>query len=79
MKPNEFYRHLAEVTESTKMTLAPGPLEVNVNRHDAMAARLILWLQEQMPEDATTGDLFDVLDAAHWWATFWSSLRRTGQ
>ena len=79
MTPHGFYERLAEVTEPTKMTLSPGPFKVNVNSHDAMAARRILWLEEQMPEDATTGDLFDVLDAAHWWATFWSSLRQTGQ
>jgi len=79
MTPHEFYEQLAKVTEQMNITLSPGPFKVNVNSHDAMAAKLILWLEEQMPEDATTGDLFDVLDAAHWWATFWLSHRRTEQ
>jgi hypothetical protein len=74
MTPNEFYEKLQTVTEPSEMTLSPGPLVIKVNEHDAMASRLILWLQEQMPDEATVKDLFDVLDAAHWWASFWTSL-----
>jgi len=74
MKPTEFYDRLQAVTESSTLALSPGPLVVKVGVADAMAARLLLWLYEEMPEEATIGDMFDVLDAAHWWATFWSSL-----
>jgi len=74
MTPNEFYESLQIVTESSEITLSPGPLAIKVGEHDAMAAKLLLWLQEQMPDDAIVGDLFDVLDAAHWWVTFWTSL-----
>lgn len=74
MTPNEFYESLQTVTESSETTLSPGPLIIRVGVRDAMAAKLLLWLQEQMPDDATVGDLFDVLDAAEWWATFWTSL-----
>ena len=33
-----------------------------------------MWLANKMPENATVGDQFEVLDAAMWWATFWASL-----
>jgi hypothetical protein len=36
-----------------------------------MAARLLLWLIEEMPENSTQGDLKGVLDAAKWWSIFW--------
>jgi len=74
MKPTEFYDRLQTVTESSTLALSPGPLVVKVGVADAMAAKLLLWLYNEMPENATVRDMFDVLDAAHWWATFWSSL-----
>ena len=74
MKPIEFYDRLQTITESSTLSLAPGPLVIKVGVADAMAAKLLLWLYDEMPEGATVGDMFDVLDAAHWWATFWSSL-----
>lgn len=74
-KPCEFYDRLQLVTESSILSLSPGPWVVRVDVADAMAARLLLWLEEEMPEDATIEDMFDVLDAAHFWATFWSSLK----
>jgi hypothetical protein len=74
MTPNDFYRSLQSVTETSEVTLSPGPLTIQVNKQDAMAGKLLLWLQEQVPDDFTAGDLLDVLDAAKWWATFWTSL-----
>lgn len=79
MKPIEFYRILQNVPGPAHLTFEdcgdlPSPITIKVNQHDAMAAKLILWLLDHMPEDATTGDLFDTLAAATWWATFWSSL-----
>ena len=76
MTPNEFYEKLQSAKESDIVTLSPGPLKIRVGQSDAMAAKLILWLQDEMPEDATISDLFDVLAAATWWATFWSSLEK---
>ena len=73
MTPIEFYDRLQSIIGPGVVTLSPGPLTVNVGTADAIAARLLLWLHDEMPEDATVGDLFDVLDAAHWWATFWTS------
>ena len=83
MTPHRFYEWLStEVTGPTQVTLAPGPVILRVNQHDALAARLLLWLAEAMPEDATSGDLHDpygtaaasVLDVARWWSTFWAAL-----
>jgi len=77
MKPEDFYLYLAQrVTGPQQLTLAPGPLTIRVNVQDAWAARLLLWLAEHLPEDATIGDLHDVLDAARWWSTFWAALPR---
>ncbi len=39
-----------------------------INKQDAMAAKLLLWLVEQMPDDATVGEMDDVLDAAKFWS-----------
>ena len=74
MKPVEVFKHLKEVTEATTLTLAPGPLVIRVNTRDAMAARLIEWLTNQLPDDATLGEFLNILAAAEWWTTFWSSL-----
>lgn len=71
---HEFYEKLQLVTGQNTTTLSPGPLKIGVSQSDAMAARLILWLEQVMPDEATIGDLLDVLAAATWWVTFWSSL-----
>jgi len=74
MTPIDFYEKLRQVTETENLTLSPGPLTIRVNQHDAMAATLLLWLYQEMPEDATQGDLIEVLDSAKWWASFWAAL-----
>jgi len=76
MTPRDFYKHIQSIDQSTIITLSPGPFQIRVGQHDAMAAKLLLWLEDQMPEDATVADLIKVLDAAQWWNTFWSSLVR---
>lgn len=70
--PKAYLESLVGQTEPMKLSLPPIPIKVN--KQDFMAARLLLWLHEQMPEDATQGDLDDVLDAAKWWATFFAAL-----
>ena len=74
MRVKDFYEGLSQVTASTELTLSPGPVTLKVNAQDALAARLLLWLEQEMPPDATQGDLDDVLDAAKWWATFWAAM-----
>lgn len=74
MKVKDFYEGLSRLTASTELTLSPGPVTLKVNVQDALAARLLLWLEQEMSPDATQGDLDDVLDAAKWWATFNRSL-----
>ena len=77
MTPDEFYKRMAEIVEThTIITLSPGPLRLSVGPQDAMAAKLLLWLMDQMPEAATVGDVDAVLDATKFWSTFWSSLER---
>lgn len=58
------YQHLNEMT--------PGVIELKtriaVNEKDGMAGKLLDYLCDVLlPEDATNGDAFDVLEAALWW------------
>lgn len=76
MTPHDFYEQIQSIDQFTIITLSPGPFQITINQHDAMAAKLLLWLEDQMPEDATIHDLTKVIDAAQWWSTFWSSLVR---
>ena len=73
MNQAAFYKKLLAVTEPGTITLKPGPIRLKVSQHDAMAAKALLWLFDQMP-DNTVGDLLDVLSAMEWWASFWASL-----
>lgn len=74
MTPNEFYKQLATVKEAERITLGPGPLVMVVGWQDALSARLMLWLIDNMPAESTQGDLEDVLGNALWWARFWAML-----
>ena len=78
MKQEDFYRHLAAISGPGILDLSPGPISIKIGKHDTMAAKLLLWLFDNMPEDATSGDLLDTLDAARWWSAFWFSLSTTG-
>lgn len=68
--PKEIYELLAESKPST-VTLPA--CSIRINESDSMAAKLLLWLYENMPEDATQGDLSDVLDSAKWWSLFFAA------
>lgn len=76
MTTQEFYRILADVDTPRCLSnfLAIGDLRVSWQ--DGMAAKTLLWLQDNLPDDATLGDLHDVLDAAKWWSTLFASVKR---
>lgn len=74
MKVASFYAQLANITNPSLLTLSNKKLQIRVGQHDADAARLLLWLAEQLPESTTVGDMHDILDAAKWWSTFFSSV-----
>lgn len=69
MTPLGFYIQLQNA-KSSPFTLPSIPIALGES--DFMAARLLIWLFEQMP-NATQGDLEDVLDSAKWWTLFWAS------
>jgi hypothetical protein len=71
MNQKQFYQELLAVSGPGTITLQPGPIKLRVNEHDAMAARSLLWMYDQMPEK-TVGDLLDVLDSMRWWVSFWN-------
>lgn len=76
MTSEDFYKYIAELEEGhNEITLSPGPFSLKVGQGDVTAAKLLLWLYEEMPENATVGDLLDALQSALWWATFWLSLK----
>ena len=78
MNEQEFCEWLANdhPGKSTVLTLKPGPVKLRSDMADKLAGQLLLWLFAQMPDEATTGDLLDVLDCARWWHFFWASLDR---
>jgi hypothetical protein len=51
-------------------------MKIRVDRRDALAAKFILWLDQELPDDITVGDLLNALAAATWWVTLWSSLEK---
>jgi len=70
MTPKEFYQLLSE-SEPKIMKVPPVPIKIGES--DILAAKMLLWLNEQMPENATQGDYENVLDSAKWWFVFWGS------
>lgn len=65
--PKAFFEDLSQSTPR----IVPAPqVPIKIGVADIMAARLLLWLGDQLPEDATVGDFEDVLDAAKWWHVF---------
>lgn len=70
MKPLDLLERLQAIEGPMEVTLSPGPFVANCNWPDAIAAKLLLWLYEQMPEDATYGDLENTLLSALWWSQF---------
>jgi len=76
MTPKEFYQRLSTLTEKEVITLSPGPIKIIAYPADALAAKMVLWLLEQLPEDATEGDAEDVIDMAKWWIMFWHMLHQ---
>jgi hypothetical protein len=74
MKLKDILADLSKVERPVKVTISPGPAIISAGVSDAMAAKLLLWLYDQMPEEATAQDLHDVLDAAKWWTTYLESV-----
>lgn len=70
MTIKEFYQAMAEA--KPHMTSMP-PIKIGIGPADIMAAKLLIWLHEQLSDDTTWGDLEDILDAAKWWVVFWAS------
>ena len=75
MTPKEFWQQIATLETKEIITLAPKPggqpLTMLASEADMWAAKLMLWLIEQLPAETTQGELEDILDMAKWWAQFW--------
>jgi hypothetical protein len=74
MTPKSILNKVASAVGPNVLTLGPGPIRLRVSDNDTLAARLLLWLETQMPASATQGDLDDVLACAQWWSMFLASL-----
>ncbi len=61
-------------TDNEKRVAFGLPKAIKVGKHDTMAARLLLWLYENGEENQTVGDVVDILNAAQWWQTLFSSI-----
>jgi len=77
MTPKEFYEFLATTTGTSTLDFGDS-IQLRIGPQDALAAKLLLWLINAMPDNATTGQMDDALDAAKWWMTFWASMPRDG-
>lgn len=78
MTPIEFFERLSGRLEEIRagkneLTLSPGPMPLMIGEQDVYAARLILWLLDQMPDDVTFGEVEDIVIAALWWLHFWAA------
>lgn len=62
-------------TDNEKRVAFGLPAAIKVGKNDVLAARILLWLEEQ-DENQTVGDVIDILNAAQWWHTLFSSIYR---
>ena len=51
-----------------------GEFRFKVTEQDAMSARLLDWLYGEVGLDTTVGEVFDILNDAIFWLTFWQAL-----
>ena len=66
MNMGDILQQIARIKDDDVLTIRPGPHTAAVSWHDGMAARVLLWLHDEMP-DATVGDLESVLLSAMYW------------
>lgn len=72
MKPSDILTVLQELKEeqnTLRLKCKKNQIDIRVGRADKMAAKLLHFLGEGMP-DATIQDFHDILDAAKWWLIF---------
>lgn len=55
-----------------KLTMSPGPFELNINQHDVEGLRLVGWITDTLGTQRM-GDVLDILDCARWWTLFFAS------
>ncbi len=63
MTPKDFFASIAKLSVPGTLKLQGG---IRVDATDALAAKLLIWLHEQMPH-ASVGELEAVLDRANMW------------
>ena len=71
MKRDEILKTLS----SGKKIVIDAPMDIATTGNDAIAADLLIWLFDRMPEEANWVDLHDVLDSAKWWVTLLETMR----
>lgn len=63
-----------EIANTKKPTaLVDMPVTISIGKSDADAAKLLMWMFENMP-DATSGEYHDALAAAQWWLTLFDTM-----
>lgn len=65
--------YLENLSKQTLGEISLPDLPISVGKSDIMAAKLLLWLDEQMP-NAIQIELDEVLNSAKWWSTYWASV-----
>lgn len=69
---------LKRIAGPSRIKLSPGPFIAIADQRDAVAAKLIGWLVNRLPEDATYGDAEDVLLSSLWCLEYVNMLQPGG-
>ena len=76
MNLRENLEKLAEIDCDGVLTMSPDPNKAAVTYRDGVAGRLLLWLADVLPDDATTSDVEDVLISALYWHIHFLTMRK---
>ena len=71
MKLSEILEKLTEISESSELSLSPGPFSIRVNESDARAAGVLMIL---INEGFSVGEIEDVLLNALFWLRWIASV-----
>ena len=76
MTPQEFFDLLASADfDKLPMSISLGmETRLRINASDITAGKLLIWLIDALPEDATVRQAEEVLADAAWWLKFWASI-----
>lgn len=79
MTTEEYMQALINIVAEIKASDEDGILvnlpaqQVRVTKHDARGLKVLAYIEQMLPDDATMADMLDVLDAGRWWAIYFGA------